>query len=248
MPLTRKSLVLAASALVGAALGAALPLEARSALAGDLNKDLKDAEALKKKRDTFREKLKKEGKFPFFDLTHAADQKVAQETRWSSDDMKSDKALEEPGPQLHAVWSASTTQQGGIDVMIHKFLHNSLDGKSEYTYTFEKAGKKAKTNDKKGIAEGFYLEWMKELKDPVPTKCKEPKKTTVGPAELYATVVGTDPASQRRVRWDLYIWTGPNTTYFTKVEIGDKYLDDPDIMKKAEDFIGSIKEIKNAPK
>jgi hypothetical protein len=246
----RPTLILALAALGGAALSIAAdpaPLLAKDEKKKDDAKDAKKAADLKKDRDAYREKVKKEGKLPFFDLSYAADPVKIEDTRWTQNDPPHPQAEEDKGLQLNAMWSASAQQQGGITVRVNKFIHTSPDGKSVYSYTFEKAGIQCKTAEIGKMTEGFYEDWKKELKDVVEKKCKAPDKCKVGPASTYASVVGTDPEAQKRERRDIYTWLGPNTTWAAIVTISDKYLDDPAIMKKAEEFIGSFKELK-APK
>lgn len=239
----RTALVLALAAFAGAALAAPLPVFAKDD--PKAAKEAKDAEALKKRRNEYREKLKtKEGKLPFFDLSYAADPVKIKDTRWTQSDPPHPQAKEEDGMQLNATWSASQQQQGGIRVQVYKMIHKSLDGKSEFSYPFTNAGKQPKCADQSGMTEGFFLEWKKTMGDVVEKKCVEPKKSGVGPASQFASVIGTDKESQKRERRDVYTWLGPNATWVTLVTFSDKYLDDPAILAKAEEFIDSFKELK----
>jgi len=253
MARTRTTLIVTVAALFGG-LAASAALDARPVFAKDTPKDTakdakdaakdaQDAAALKKKRDDFRAARKKEGKLPFLDLSYAADPVAIKDTRWTQTDPPHPQAKEETGTQLSAGWSASTTQPGGISVVVNKYIHKSLDGKSEFTFNFEKAGITCKTADKAKMAEGFFMDWKKELKAD-DAKCTPPKDSNVGPADTYASVAGTDPVAQKRTRKDLYVWTGPNTTWVALVEFSDRFVDDKDILAKAAAFIGSFKKLK----
>lgn len=214
----------------------------------DAAKEAKEAAELKAKRDKFRDKLITDGKMPFYDLSYVADPKAAQETRWSQSNPPHPQAEEEKGLQFAASFKVSASQEGGIDIRGHKFIHKSLDGKSEYSYKFDRAGFDCKTADMKKMCEGFFTEWKKEMVDVREEKCVEPKKSSVGPADVFASVIGTNKESQKRERRDFYAWTGPNTSWFLIVTFSDKWLDEPAILVKAEEFVKTIKECKGAPK
>ena len=243
----RSIFVLAAAAVLGGALFATYSAHIASppsARAAD-DKDAKKAEKLKAKRDAFRTKLKEAGKFPFFDMSYAADQKAVQETRWTQTDPPPFADVsEEKGGQFWAVWSPDITKGWGVEIRVIKYIHKSLDGKSEFSMNFEHAGKTCKTADKKAMIEGFYEDWLKQARDVVESKCVEPKKKKVGPTEMWASIVGTDPEAGKRERRDFYLWTDANTTWIAVVRFNDKYLDDPGILEKAEEFIGTIRDLK----
>lgn len=244
MSRSRTAWILACAAVAGACLASAPPSPAFAKdEKGDTAKDAKKAEQRKKDRDAFRQKRKDEGKLPFYDLLYAADPKAIEDTRWSQ--TEPDSPDEEKGFQLLASWSASLTQGGGITVQIQKFPHSS--GGQPQGFKFD--GKEVKTSDVQGVAVGITAERTKGISDIRKDKSVlEPKKSKVGPADLYLSFYGTDKAAQKPTRMDYYFWAGSAATYMAEVTFSDKYLDDAAILKKAEEFVGSIKPLKGAPK
>jgi len=241
MKLSRFALVAALSAaLGGVAATAVLP---PPVWAGD--KDLKKLEALKAKREEFRKKKKEEGKFPFFDLSYAADTKSMKETRWTQTDPPPfQEVSEDKGGQFFATFSPDITKGSAIEIKAIKYIHGDSVKKLEYSMNFEHAGISCKCADKDKMIEGFYLDEKRRMKDVIEDKCVEPKKAKVGPAKAYASVTGTDAQSGKRKRVDFYMWTDPNVTWILIVEINDKFIDEEGITDKAEDLIRSIKPLK----
>lgn len=240
---TRFLFLTTAAALLAAATGLVVIPE-RRAYAGD---KVAEAAALAKKRDEFRKKRKEEQKLPFLDLSYAADLKVCKETRWTQTDPPHPEATEESGMQFRAGWSPDITKGGGISVTAYKWIHKSPDGKSVYTYEFKLLGTKCNTSESDKMMENFYAEDLKKLNpdDNQKTKCKKPAKKKVGPpTEMWASAWGTDPESKKRTRRDTYMWVDGGATWMIFAEFDEKYLDDPEIMDKAEDFIASIKPLK----
>lgn len=243
MPRVRPILVLAAAAVLGATFAAALP-DPPAARAAD-DKDVKKAQALKAKRDAFRKKLKEAGKHPFFDLSYAADQKAVQETRWTQTDPPPFADVsEEKGGQFFAVWSPDITKGFGIEIQVVKYLHKQPNSTGGYNVTFEHVGMTCSTADKAKMIEGTWKDWMKQVKEPVEAKCQEPKKKKVGPADTWASVVGTEPQGGKRERRDFYAWADGGSTWIAIVKFSDKFLDDPLILAKAEEYIGTWKDPK----
>lgn len=242
----RPTLILTLSLALGAAAAALAPIDARPALAGDANKDLKEAEKLKKRRDAFREKLKKEGKFPFYDLSYAADQKACKESRWSQTDPPPVSAAdlsEEKGHQFWATWSVDVTKGQGIEIRVIKMLHKPSPTQKG-VYEFKKIGQTVDVADDGKMIQGFYDETRKEFTNLVEAKCVKPTKKSIGPTKMFCSIFGTNTESQKRERKDFYVWTGPNTTWLTIVTFSDKYLDEPGILDKAAEFIGTWRELK----
>lgn len=230
----------AAAVLAGVAVaGIAFPPAAE---AGD---DVKKALELKKKRDAFRKKLKDDQKLPFFDLSYAADLKVCKDLRWTQTDPPPfQEVKEEQGGQFFAVWSPDITKGTGIVIKAIKMVHKL--GNSEYSNEFKYIGKKVKCSDDDGILEGYYEDFKIVAKpdERQLAKCIAPKKRKVGPADGYASVWGTDPETKKPTRQDFYKWKSGNETWVVIAEFNEKFLDDPDILEKAEELIRSIKELK----
>jgi hypothetical protein len=225
-----------------AALGGLLASATVPALAGN---DVKEMEALKAKRDKYRKGLKEKGKMPFFDLSHAADPAKVQETRWTQSDPPPYQGVEEEkGVQFHAVWSPDITKGSPITVMIQKFIHKSPDGKSVYSLPFDHAGMKPECSDDDAMLDGFFLDTKRKMKEVKDEKCQKPKKTNVGPADGFASVVGLDPDSNKRERLDFYKWKTTNVTWIAKVTYEEKVMDDKDIIIKGEEFMKTITKLK----
>lgn len=239
--MNRKSLVvLAFAAAVGFVGGTALLPE--HAIAGE-----KDPVKLKEKRDAFRKKQEDAGVLCYYDLTYGVDRgpkdKPKIDSRWSRNAHHSD-AKEDEGIQFSLTFADSRFPEGSaITFRVQKFLHKK--GNSEFNVPFEHAGKSPKTADKNGMIEGFYAEYANTFKDLVKDKCVAPKKVKIGPADLFASVVGTSPNSGKRERMDFYIWQGPNTTWAcTVIFAGTLQEKSADFEDKVEEVLKGHKELK----
>lgn len=225
------------AAVLAVAVVAASPPEARA-------KD--DAAERKEKREEHRKKLKEEGKLPFFDLSYFFDGKAAKETRWTQTDPPNANAEEKKGVQFYATWTAKEGNPPLIRVVIQKFI--AQEGNSTYSTPFEYAGFSAPCGDKKKMAEGFYLDWIKQCTEPVKEKCIEPKKATAaGPADLFASAVATDKESKKRERRDWYVWGG-KATWVVQFAFPDyEMVEKAKLDERAAEFMKFLKEDKKAP-
>lgn len=207
----------------------------------------KDPVKLKEKRDAYRKKQEEAGINCYLDMTYGVDRgtkdKPKIDSRWSKSTFESDWK-EDKGPQFRIVFSDSKFPEGsGIVFFVQKFIHKQ--GNSEFSVPFDHAGKSPKTGDKNGMIEGFYAEYANTLKDLVKDKCVPPKKATVKPADLYASVVGTNPSSTKRERMDFYIWQGPNTTWSVTVTFTGVCQEKSEIFEeKVEEVLKATKELK----
>ncbi len=197
---------------------AALPLSTASATgaaaATDAVSEARDPK-LQTKRDKYREKQESAGIRCYFDLTYGVGAGTAEkpsiDSRWTFSSHPAD-AKEESGIQLSAVFADERMADGGaITLRVQKFVHKA--GKSEFSVPFEHAGVSPKTADAKGMIAGYFAEYAAVLKDVVKDRCVEPRKLRIGPAEYFASVVGTSPQTKQRERIDFYLWQGPNTTW-----------------------------------
>ncbi len=229
-------LALAFATVFGAVSGAAaLP---QTAFAKD------DPVKRKEDREKYRKKQEDANVLCYFDLTYGVDRgpkdKPKIDSRWSRNAHASD-AKEDEGIQFSLNFADSRFPEGsGISFRVQKFLHKK--GNSEFNVPFEHAGKSPKTADKNGMIEGFYAEYANQFKDLVKDKCVQPKKVKIGPADLFASVVGTAPGSGKRERMDFYIWQGPNTTWACVVVFTGT------LQEKAADFEEKVTEVLKAHK
>lgn len=206
-----------------------------------------DPVKLKEDREKFRKKQEEAGINCYLDMTYGVDRgpkdKPKIDSRWSKtttqEDWKEDK-----GPQFRIVFSdPKVTDGSGIVFFVQKFIHKQ--GNSEFNVPFEHAGKSPKTADKNGMIEGFYAEYANSFKDLIKEKCVQPKKVKKGPADLFASVVGTAPGSGKRERMDFYIWQGPNTTWAVTVTYTGLCQDKSESFEdKVDDVLKAHKELK----
>lgn len=239
-----KRLVLVVAAAVAAAAVLTPLLTSRPLLAKD------DPGAEAKAREAVKKDLKDKKFFYTFDLTYSVDSAKLKETRWSWKDPPFPEATEKDNMQFNATL-ASDTGERWVQLGVWKMPHFERKGNSQsnFTYEFKSWGKSVQVSKIGDMAEGFYEDWMKECTDPIKDKCKPTKKRALGPGEYYATAVGTDKDEKKRVRniWVVWGTTGAGTpcTWFAKATIAEKFIDEPEIIKKAEDMIAGLKELKD---
>lgn len=170
---------------------------------------------LQANRDKYREKQESAGIRCYLDLTYGVNAGTAEkpliDSRWTFPAHPAD-AKEESGIQFSAVFAdPRASEPGAITLRVQKFIHKT--GKSEFTVPFEHAGVSPKTADAKGMIGGYFAEYAAVFTDVVKNRCVEPRKSRLGPADYFASVVGTSPQTKQRERVDLYLWQGPNTTW-----------------------------------
>jgi hypothetical protein len=202
-----------------------------------------------------REKVKKELKekkfFYTFDLTYAVDSQKLKESRWTwTDPPPFQEVSEKQGGQFYVTLASETGEQW-VTLAVIKSPHFERHGnqQSDFQHEFKSWGKTVPVSKIGDMAEGFYEDWIREATDVIKDKCKATKKRTLGPGEYYATAVGTDKEDKKRVRkiWAVWGTTGAATpcTWIAIATIAEKFVDTDEIIKKAEDMIGGLKEIKD---
>jgi hypothetical protein len=206
-----------------------------------------DPVKIKEKRDAFRKKQEEAGVICYLDLVYGVErgpkEKPKIDSRWAKEALNTD-ATEQKGMQFHILFSDSKFPEGSsIRMHIHKFVQKT--GTSKGVYSFDNAGKQVDVADKQGMVEGFYAEKTKVFKELVKDRLVPTKKVKVGPADLTCSVVGTNPESSKRERFDVYVWMAPNTTYLCLVIYSGVCQEKSEAFEeKVEEVLKAHKELK----
>jgi hypothetical protein len=237
--------VLAAAVAAAAALTPVLT--SRPLLAKD------DPAAQAAAKEAVKKDLKEKKFFYTFDLSYSVDSAKLKESRWSWKDPPFPGAMEKQDLQFAATLASDSGEQW-VRLLIWKMPHFERNGnqQSNFTHEFKSWGKTVPVSKTGDMAEGYYENWIREATDVIKDKCKATKKRALGPGEYYATAVGTgteEEDQKKRVRkiWVLWGTTGAGTpcTWLAQATIAEKFIDTEEIIKKAEDMIGGLKEIKD---
>ena len=201
-------------------------------------------------REAVKKDLKEKKSFFTFDLSYAVDTVKLKESRWSWKDPPYPEAKEKEDLQFLATL-ASDSGEVWVRLAIWKSPHFERNGNMTTTFShpFKSWGETVLVSKIDDMAKGYYEDWIREATDVVKDKCKATKKRKLGPGEYYATAVGTDKDEKKRVRRIWVVWgtTGAGTpcTWLAQATIVDKFIDTEEIIKKTEDMIAGLKEIKD---
>ena len=99
------------------------------------------------------------------------------------------------------------------------------DTGSKYSMSFDQIGESHYLSQVKKCHDAFYRDWKEAAKDVLKKKCVKPRKKRTGPADYFASAVGTDPESNERVRRDWYMWGKSNETFMVTVEYSRNVID-----------------------
>ena len=234
--------VVAAAVVAAAALTPVLT--SRPLLAKD------DAAAIAAAKEAVKKDLKEKKFFYTFDLSYAVDTVKLKESRWSWKDPPFPGANEKGDVQYLATL-ASDAGERWVQFIVIKRPHFERNGsqQSNFQHEFKSWGKTVPVSKIGDMAEGFYEDWIREATDVIKDKSKPTKKRALGPGEYYATAVGTDKDEKKRVRkiWAIWGTTGSGTpcTWNVEATIAEKFVDTEEIIKKVEDMIAGLKEVKD---
>ena len=235
--------------VVAAAVAAAAALTPVLTAPSVLAKDDPAAEA--KAREAVKKDLKDKKFFYTFDLSYFVDAPKLKESRWSwKDPPPFQEVSEKKGGQFYVVLASDSGEQW-VTLVVIKHPHFEQQGnmRQPFEIPFKSWGKTVSVSKVGEIAEGQYEDWIREATDVIKDKCKATKKKTLGPGEYYATAVGTDKEDKKRVRkvWVTWGTTGAGTpcTWIATATIAEKFVDTEEILKKVDDMIGGLKEIKD---
>ncbi|MCG3135829.1 MAG: hypothetical protein HMLKMBBP_03595 [Planctomycetes bacterium] len=248
--ITARSLSRAAVLVLAVGVGAAASavLLDQPARAGD------DAAVIAEKREKYRKTWTEKNHMLYFDLVYGIDkgpkEKPKLDSRWAMED-KHPSAERYKGVQFMAKFSDAKLENSAIDVMVQKFAHKTPGSQNpNISIPLDRAGKSVSTASKQEMIDGFYEDRSKSFKELVKDRCVPPKKAkTLGPAEMFASVVGTDENGTKK-RIDICVWMGDKSshTYLFEATYIGLCESKPDAFgPKVEELLQLTKELKNVP-
>jgi hypothetical protein len=214
-----------------------------------LAKDDPAAEA--KAREAVKKDLKDKKFFYSYDLSYSVDSAKLKESRWSwKDPPPFTDVSEKQGGQFYAVLASDAGEQWVTLVLVkHPHFEQKGSSRAPFQVEFKSWAKTVLVSKIDEMAEGQYEDWIREATDVIKDKCKATKKKSLGPGEYYATAVGTDKKDKKRVRKTWVTWGttggGVPCTWIAEATIAEKFVDTEEIIKKVDDMIGGLKEIKD---
>jgi hypothetical protein len=204
-------------------------------------------------RDALRKEYAAAKKYLSQDLTYFVDSTKLKDSRWEFQT----KIAQGPDPNQGLMIAADfpsgnpTDATPSIQFRIAKCAEKiTKDGKtSEYSHEFKSWGKSIKLADTKTMAEGYYMEFMASVTDPIAAKSKKSDKREVGPSKYWGCAVGTDKESKKRVRMDWYVWTDANKVasyhWWAEVTTAEKFIDNKEWTDKIDDLMKNVVECKD---
>jgi hypothetical protein len=234
---------------IAAAVAAAAVMTSVAATRPLLAKD--DPAAQATAREAVKKDLKEKKFFYTYDLSYSVDSAKLKESRWSwKDPPPFTDVSEKQGGEFFAQL-ASDAGEVWVTLVVVKHPHFEQKGsqRAPFQVEFKSWGKTVLVSKVDEMAEGQYEDWTREATDVIKDKCKVTKKRNLGPGEYYATAVGTDKKDKKRVRkiWATWGTTGSGVpcTWVAEATIAEKFVDTDEIIKKTEDMIAGLKEIKD---
>jgi hypothetical protein len=202
-------------------------------------------------RDEVRTEQKERGNLPFFDLSHVVDGKKLGDSRWEQKDPPPyQNVSEDKGAQLYMTLPLGAAADGGwaVEVVVFKMIHSEPTGgnmRSVFSMTFDNIGKTCQVSAWKDVLENTYLDWKKAASDVNDKDCTDPRKSSLGPAKMWASATGTDPETKKRERRDWYVWNAPNVTWLARVRFDQSMLSNDAMLKKGEDLVKAVTQLKD---
>lgn len=196
-------------------------------------------------KDELRKKYAEKERVLSWDGTYYADLKKLADSRWKIPQKPPFRDLShEKGVQMYGTFAPRADLPNVIEVLVYKSLM-ILDGGTKKSYwEFKNIRKKVDTTDWKGVHEARYEDWIAGATEVETKKCVKPRRSAVGPSELYASVQGKFPKEEGgrkvRMRRDWYTWNANNEMWFAEVTFDETILGSEATLDRGKEFVKAL--------